>query len=322
MLAKADRLTPRERFMLPALAAGVVMLLLVSLATAVTASAVSLKGLPPRAYVVGTYDGSTLRLYINGKELASAPASGVPDKVKTPLELGSYAGQAVWNGKIDEVAVYDRALSPATIARRYDVGLGKVKSDYSRLVSSTGGLVAYYRLDETSGRKVTGQRGPAGTYEPGVQLHAGGLISGDSDSAIQLNGKAGSVTIPATASLQLGRRFTLEAWVTLIGAGNRHIVSRVNSYFLKTDLLGKWATGFYSRGKIFSVTSPKAAVSLKSSAPASGKSQPVVAKAKKKKKKKGGGGGAAVPVVLVLAGIAAGWVAVNRGRRRTDSAPE
>ena len=119
------------------LAAGIILCLATGSASAATAPPTGLAGLPPRAYVVGTYDGTTLRLFVNGQQVAETKAAGQPDKNKNAVEIGSYAGRALWNGTIDEVAIYGQALPPAMVLRHYRVGLGEVKRDYSKMVTST-----------------------------------------------------------------------------------------------------------------------------------------------------------------------------------------
>jgi hypothetical protein len=63
-----------------------------------------------------TYDGTTLRLYINGAEVGSRPVSGSVVTSSSALRIG---GNAVWGeyfgGLIDEVRIYNRALSPQEI---------------------------------------------------------------------------------------------------------------------------------------------------------------------------------------------------------------
>ena len=59
-----------------------------------------------------TYDGATLRLYVNGTQAASGPASGPIETNSNPLRIGGNVpyGQ-YFQGRIDEVRVYNRALS-------------------------------------------------------------------------------------------------------------------------------------------------------------------------------------------------------------------
>lgn len=75
-------------------------------------------GLPLNAWthLAATYDGATLRLYINGNEVGSQALGNTIVTSTLPLRIG---GNAVWGehfaGRIDEVRIYNRALSPAEI---------------------------------------------------------------------------------------------------------------------------------------------------------------------------------------------------------------
>lgn len=63
-------------------------------------------------HLAGTYDGVTLRLYVNGVQVSSRAQTG-PIAVSTnPLQIGgdTFYGQ-YFQGKIDEVRIYNRALS-------------------------------------------------------------------------------------------------------------------------------------------------------------------------------------------------------------------
>ncbi len=70
-------------------------------------------------YVVGTYDGVTLTLYVNAVPFATdldrRPAKGLAD----PFYLGAGETQKFYNGEIDEVAVYREALSATRVAAHY-----------------------------------------------------------------------------------------------------------------------------------------------------------------------------------------------------------
>ncbi len=71
-------------------------------------------------HVVGTYDGTTQRLYVNGAQVASAALSGPASVTANSLYLGSWAGgEEFLTGVIDEAAVYNKALSAARIAEHY-----------------------------------------------------------------------------------------------------------------------------------------------------------------------------------------------------------
>src|SRR5204863_3719140 len=68
------------------------------------------------SHLAATYDGSAVRLYLNGAQVASTPASGAAQTSSSPFRIG---GDSVWGeyfkGLIDEVRVYNRALTAAQI---------------------------------------------------------------------------------------------------------------------------------------------------------------------------------------------------------------
>jgi PKD repeat protein len=73
-------------------------------------------------HVAATFDGAAQRLYIDGTEVARRAQSGAITTSSGPLRLG---GNSVWGeffqGRIDEVRVYNQALTGAEIQR--DMGL-------------------------------------------------------------------------------------------------------------------------------------------------------------------------------------------------------
>jgi hypothetical protein len=67
-------------------------------------------------HIVGTYDGFTLKIYINGQFENSRAYTGSFPITAYPLGIGR--GQIYYfNGLIDEVRIYNRALSQAEIQR-------------------------------------------------------------------------------------------------------------------------------------------------------------------------------------------------------------
>ncbi len=75
-------------------------------------------------HVAMTYDGTTIRLYLNGTQVASAAQTGTIATSTNPLRIG---GNSTWGeyfqGTIDEVRVYNRALSGAEIVTDRDTPL-------------------------------------------------------------------------------------------------------------------------------------------------------------------------------------------------------
>jgi hypothetical protein len=79
--------------------------------------------------VVGTFDGTTVRLYVDGVEVGSgSPAPfainySLPDNDK--FYIGAYRGtcELRFAGDVDEVQIYGRALAPAEILGLFNAGL-------------------------------------------------------------------------------------------------------------------------------------------------------------------------------------------------------
>ena len=77
------------------------------------------------SHLAMTWDGLTSRLYVNGTQVASGALTGTAATSALPLRIG---GNTVWSewfsGLIDEVRVYNRALSAAEIANDRDTAIG------------------------------------------------------------------------------------------------------------------------------------------------------------------------------------------------------
>jgi hypothetical protein len=80
--------------------------------------------------VVGTFNGSSVDLYVDGREVGSGTANTTPIDYGLPtssdLMIGNYAGCSGldFSGKIDEVHVFNRALGAQ------EIHLGYVASQY------------------------------------------------------------------------------------------------------------------------------------------------------------------------------------------------
>ena len=93
-------------------------------------SAIDLKGpaaLPLNAWshLAGTYDGSMLRLYVNGTLVATKAASGSIAVTANPLRFGANAIWGEWfSGALDDIRVYNRALTGGEIVTDMSTPVG------------------------------------------------------------------------------------------------------------------------------------------------------------------------------------------------------
>ena len=68
-----------------------------------------------------TYDGATAIVYINGQPVASGDGT-LGTAIAAPLKIGNAGSCQSFAGLIDEIAIYNRALSAAEIQADYEVG--------------------------------------------------------------------------------------------------------------------------------------------------------------------------------------------------------
>ncbi len=163
-------------------------------------------------HVVAVYDGATVKLYLNGNEVASdVPPAQFPMLRNTgaPLILGD-RGYTGWdyNGLVDEVAIYTTALTPAEVQSHYANGTNAARTTaYADLILQKNPPV-YLRLGEPSlALPVAVNSGSYGTAADGLFL-AGtqSAIPGPQSPAVTgfestnnaagFNGTNGSVSIP------------------------------------------------------------------------------------------------------------------------------
>jgi autotransporter family porin len=88
----------------------------------------SVRGATPLAphawyHVVVSYDGRTMRLYVNGTLDGSRRSRRALPDTRAPLRLGSTSRRSAFRGLIDDVAFYLRALHPDAVREHYEAGV-------------------------------------------------------------------------------------------------------------------------------------------------------------------------------------------------------
>lgn len=102
-------------------------------------------------HIVGTYDGSNAKIFINGVEKASVSATGSISTNSHPWTMGqntvlSGGGQS-YSGSIDEAKVFSRALSTSEVKAEYDAGMAGNASGVSFASAITPGVSETTTLD-------------------------------------------------------------------------------------------------------------------------------------------------------------------------------
>ena len=175
-------------------------------------------GLPANVYshVAMTYDGTTIRIYINGTLDASQTTTiGTLAQANTQvLYLGGLGGSNLFMGAVDEIGIYNRALSQSEIQAIVNAGsAGKCKPvlppPATACTPPPNGMAAWLTADGT-GLDVSGN-GNNGVLGPQTTFAAGAV--GQAFQFNGTNGNASVVTVPDSPSLHITAALTIDAWV-------------------------------------------------------------------------------------------------------------
>ena len=99
-------------------------------------------------HIVGTYDGSKLRLYVNGELVAEGNACGNIGSSES-VRVGENGWAGSFSGSIDEVRILNRVM-----------GADEIKQDYTNKVyNPTDGVVGWWHFDENTGTTVSDTSG-------------------------------------------------------------------------------------------------------------------------------------------------------------------
>jgi hypothetical protein len=162
------------------------------------------------SHVVGTFNGTSVRIYLNGVLAQTFNYTASLSHAVTPLRIGDAAGTSNyhWPGGLDDVAVYNTALNATTIHDHFRCG-----QRYRDVILDTSGLLSYWRLGEPLGSVAFDSKGTVtGTYTNGVTLSAAGALTVAGDTAASFDGTNDYVSLGDPASLKVANP-SLEAWV-------------------------------------------------------------------------------------------------------------
>ncbi|MBK7393698.1 MAG: hypothetical protein IPI64_10430 [Chloracidobacterium sp.] len=156
-------------------------------------------------HFAGTYDGSDMKLYINGINEGSVSKSGDIFVSTQNLKLGSY-GYHGWflNGALDEVSVFNRSLSGAEIQAIHNArGAGFC----STCTPAPVGLASWWSGDGIA----SDIRG----FDNGIAEGALTFTAGKVAQGFNFDGSSADIRIPASSGLDVGVRsgMTIDMWI-------------------------------------------------------------------------------------------------------------
>jgi hypothetical protein len=169
-------------------------------------------------HVVGTHDGTNIRLYINGQLESAGAATSPIDYGTTPLYLGTaqvpFSGY--FNGVLDETSIYNRALSASEISSIYNANSsGKCKPTG---LNPAANLVGFWTGDGDA-RDFAGE-------DQNAANNGAAFAVGKVGQAFNFTADPQNVSIPDSAAMRPAN-FTIEAWTkSLDNGGTRHIFAK------------------------------------------------------------------------------------------------
>ncbi|MEZ4777655.1 MAG: LamG-like jellyroll fold domain-containing protein [Bacteroidia bacterium] len=152
-------------------------------------------------HVAGTYDGSTIRIFINGEQVATQLHFGTLAVGSYDVRIGELAytpgGSRPFDGQIDEVRIWNQSLPVATLRQWM---CKKITNSHPNFA----GLVGYWQMDNGTGTIVSGSGGTTinGTMTNGPLWVTSGAPIGN-QSKYQYNSTAFGLIHPDGDSLSV-----------------------------------------------------------------------------------------------------------------------
>ncbi|MEO5691295.1 MAG: LamG domain-containing protein [Candidatus Saccharimonadales bacterium] len=170
-------------------------------------------------HVVGTYDGTNAKIYVNGVERASVAATGAISNNNQPWTagqntIGSGGGNS-YSGAMDELKVFSRALSANEVKAEYDAGVAGNTAGLSFATSIIPGV------SQTSNYDAAVQTDAQNGYNLSVNQNQNLTKGADSITAV-----SGSIGTPVS-------------WVEGTTKGLGFTLYGTNA----TSIPGKWSSG-------------------------------------------------------------------------------
>lgn len=214
-------------------------------------------------HVVATFDGRSTILYVNGVPDNSAGYG--PTQIRTnrePLTIGARGTIYRWEGDLDDVRVYNRAVTRAEASALFGNnvpstgGSSSIKEpSYPSTPSSPitsapspsvpedigSGLVGFWKMNEGSGRTLVDHSGNRNNANI-VDVSGVSWVKGRDGFALRMDEPRGRYfsTVPHNSTLNMSNAVTISAWIRPGIKANRMIVSKApNGFELGTFENGK-----------------------------------------------------------------------------------
>lgn len=165
-------------------------------------------------HIALTYDGSNIKLYVNGVIDSNVTSSPTITQSSTPFTIAS--GSNGYHGRVDDVRISNEALTSTEIASLFTAGI-------------SGSQIAYWKFDDGSGTDVadsSGNSNDATVTGAAWNYTSTSPINFANSHSLDFDGGAGDyVSLPNTV-LDGELNFTTSFWIrTTKNSGDQYILS-------------------------------------------------------------------------------------------------
>lgn len=182
--------------------------------------------------VCGTWSGSVITAYVNGVSEGTTTASGTATNSGLALNIGKYTGVTGqnWNGRLDDVRVYNTALSGTNVLNMYqEIWVMQASGAAQSFSTGSGGTsVTYYyynELGQTTSYSVVGGGSPTA---PDITYNTAPASSGSSDSPQTLTPTL--VAYPTTQTIYPDKGTSATVPSSISGASNERWTTPTSSF--------------------------------------------------------------------------------------------
>lgn len=167
-------------------------------------------------HIVGVATGTNLQLYVNGSLVGTSGANS--NSLNQVINIGGRTATGYYfDGRVDEVGIWNEAFDATTISALYNAGSPiSLTSDSGNYSGRTDNLLAYWTFNEGSGTTVVDSSGNSKslTVYNGAAWAVGAMNepSVGSGLALDFDGTSNSVEMGTTLVPTGGSAYTVEMW--------------------------------------------------------------------------------------------------------------
>jgi hypothetical protein len=161
-------------------------------------------------HIAATYDGSSIKMYLDGnlEDINTDPSGNLPINDRNVRIGADYqiTPANFFDGIIDEVRIYNRALSTAEVERLYKLSQPKIAAP------TATGLVGYWAFEEGKGAKA---RDSSFNSNHGdlTNMEEADWVDGKLGKALDFDGSDEYVDCGNDSSLSITSNITIAAWI-------------------------------------------------------------------------------------------------------------